>query len=223
MCAAEVVSVHIILLVPHFARIVAATILYANDPADPRPTTQPDYIEGLVDAPGTILVNQRGVAAGMTVLPVVWRALVRVQLPVSSSNAAKEHEEDKESGTARHSSETYRRQAALLRVSSSSPTSPSDHSAVLRYIKECEDLRLSMQPLDLIKRVRGIRHEAYTEPKTNQLKQTAAIDLSKRLKDFHPADDAASLKALEEWRKRKMERARQPGGIGNEWNGSGLI
>ncbi|RYR25752.1 hypothetical protein Ahy_B02g059747 [Arachis hypogaea] len=40
-------------------------------------------------------------------------------------------------------------------------------------------------------------------------KQTAAVDLSKRLKDIRSLNDAASLKALEEWRRRKMERARQ--------------
>ncbi|KAI4342624.1 hypothetical protein MLD38_027228 [Melastoma candidum] len=102
----------------------------------------------------------------------------------------------------------------LLRVFSSPSSSPTDHSdgaAVLRYIKECEDLRLSMQPLELMKRVREIQHAVYTEPKMEQPKQTAALDLSKRLKDFRSANDAANLKALEEWRKRKMERARQRG------------
>ncbi|KDO52271.1 hypothetical protein CISIN_1g045429mg [Citrus sinensis] len=80
------------------------------------------------------------------------------------------------------------------------------------YIKESEELRLAMQPLELIKRVREIQQEAYQEPKTvvqKDIKQTAAVDLSKRLKDLRSANDAASIKALEEWRKRKMERARQ--------------
>lgn len=69
-----------------------------------------------------------------------------------------------------------------------------------------------MLPLELIKRVREIEQEGYTEPETAQkkdTKQTAAVDLSKRLKDFRSLNDAASLKALEEWRKRKIERARQ--------------
>lgn len=60
--------------------------------------------------------------------------------------------------------------------------------------------------------MREIEQEGYTEPETAQkkdTKQTAAVDLSKRLKDFRSLNDAASLKALEEWRKRKMERARQ--------------
>lgn len=60
--------------------------------------------------------------------------------------------------------------------------------------------------------MREIEQEVYTEPVTAQkkdTKQTAAVDLSKRLKDFRSLNDAASLKALEEWRKRKMERARQ--------------
>lgn len=86
------------------------------------------------------------------------------------------------------------------------------NSAELNYIKESEEIRLAMLPLELIKRVREIEQEGYTEPETAQkkdTKQTAAVDLSKRLKDFRSLNDAASLKALEEWRKRKMERARQ--------------
>ncbi|OAY55478.1 uncharacterized protein LOC110610403 [Manihot esculenta] len=85
------------------------------------------------------------------------------------------------------------------------------NSAQLSYIKESEEIRLAMQPWALIKRVKEIEQEAYTEPETVQqkdTKQTAAVDLSKRLKDFRSINDAASLKALEEWRKRKMERAR---------------
>ncbi|XP_016732332.2 uncharacterized protein [Gossypium hirsutum] len=73
-------------------------------------------------------------------------------------------------------------------------------------------MRIAMQPLELIKRVKEIQREAYTEPETIQpkdAKQTAAVDLSKRLQDFRSLNDASSLKALEEWRKRKMERARQ--------------
>ncbi|PPR85862.1 hypothetical protein GOBAR_AA34827 [Gossypium barbadense] len=80
------------------------------------------------------------------------------------------------------------------------------------YIKEAEEMRIAMQPLELIKRVKEIQREAYTEPETIQpkdAKQTAAVDLSKRLQDFRSLNDASSLKALEEWRKRKMERARQ--------------
>ncbi|KAJ7979769.1 putative Transmembrane protein [Quillaja saponaria] len=90
-------------------------------------------------------------------------------------------------------------------------TSQSD-SAQLRYMKESEEVRLAMQPLELIKRVREIEQEAYAVPETVQqkdMKQTAAVDLSKRLKDFRSINDATSLKALEEWRKRKMERARR--------------
>ncbi|KAG2727766.1 hypothetical protein I3843_01G171200 [Carya illinoinensis] len=85
-------------------------------------------------------------------------------------------------------------------------------SAQIQYIKESEQIRLAMQPLELIKRVMEIEQEAYAKPETVQqkdTKQTAAVDLSKRLKDFRSLNDAGSLKALEEWRKRKMERARQ--------------
>ncbi|CAL9213698.1 unnamed protein product [Arabidopsis halleri] len=96
--------------------------------------------------------------------------------------------------------------------SSSSSSSRRLISAQLRYIKEAEELRLKMQPLELIKRVREIEQEASAGQETEQqkdVKQTTAVDLSKRLKDFRALNDASSLKALEEWRKRKMERARQ--------------
>ncbi|XP_058725120.1 uncharacterized protein LOC131596479 [Vicia villosa] len=86
------------------------------------------------------------------------------------------------------------------------------NSAQLIYIKESEEIRLAMLPLELIKRVKEIEQEEYTAPETTQkkdTKQTAAVDLSKRLKDFRSVNDASSLKALEEWRKRKMERAKQ--------------
>ncbi|EOA37184.1 hypothetical protein CARUB_v10010566mg [Capsella rubella] len=95
---------------------------------------------------------------------------------------------------------------------SSSSSSRRIVSAQLRYIKEAEELRLKMQPLELIKRVREIEQEAAAGQETEQqkeVKQTTAVDLSKRLKDFRALNDASSLKALEEWRKRKMERARQ--------------
>ncbi|WCJ24141.1 hypothetical protein M5689_006123 [Euphorbia peplus] len=85
------------------------------------------------------------------------------------------------------------------------------NSVQLSYIKESEEMRLAMQPWELIKRVKEIEQEAVAEPETIQqkeIKQTAAVDLSKRLKDFRSINDGSSLKALEEWRKRKMERAR---------------
>eukprot|EP00257_Ricinus_communis_P020971 XP_015580346.1 uncharacterized protein LOC8265710 [Ricinus communis] len=85
------------------------------------------------------------------------------------------------------------------------------NSVQLSYVKESEEIRIAMQPWKLIKRVKEIEQEAYVEQETVQqkdAKQTAAVDLSKRLKDFRAINDAASLKALEEWRKRKMERAR---------------
>lgn len=68
-----------------------------------------------------------------------------------------------------------------------------------------------MRPLELIKRVKEIQQEAYAKPETvkeKDTKQTVAGDLSKRLKDLRSVNDATSFKALEEWRKRKMERAR---------------
>ncbi|KAL1341469.1 hypothetical protein AAHE18_09G088700 [Arachis hypogaea] len=65
------------------------------------------------------------------------------------------------------------------------------------YIKESEEIRLAMLPLELIKRVREIEQDVYTESETGQKKdskQTAAVDLSKRLKDTCSLNDAASLK-----------------------------
>ncbi|XP_061338210.1 uncharacterized protein LOC133285069, partial [Gastrolobium bilobum] len=71
------------------------------------------------------------------------------------------------------------------------------NSAQLNYIKESEEIRLAMLPLELIKRVREIEQQVYTEPETakkKDTKQTAAVDLSKRLKDFRSLNDAASVK-----------------------------
>ncbi|XP_068667208.1 uncharacterized protein [Aristolochia californica] len=86
-------------------------------------------------------------------------------------------------------------------------------SAQWRYIMEAEELRRAMEPLQLIKRVREIQEEAYADPETSEQekvpRKTAAVDLSKRLHDSRNLNDANSKKALEEWRKRKMERARQ--------------
>ncbi|KAJ4909516.1 hypothetical protein Rs2_04137 [Raphanus sativus] len=82
----------------------------------------------------------------------------------------------------------------------------------LRYIKEAREIRLAMQPLELIKRVKEIQQEAFAGRETEQqkdVKQNTAVDLAKRPKAFLPTNEESSLKALEEWRKRKMERARQ--------------
>lgn len=49
----------------------------------------------------------------------------------------------------------------------------------------------------LLLQVKEIEQEVYVEPETVQqqdMKQTAAVDLSKRLKDLRSANDAASLK-----------------------------
>ncbi|KAG6395266.1 hypothetical protein SASPL_145907 [Salvia splendens] len=85
-------------------------------------------------------------------------------------------------------------------------------TALYRHIKESEDIRRTLIPRDLIKRVREIGEDVYVE--TEQIpqkdaKQTAAVDLRSRLNNFRSYSDAGSNKALEEWRKRKMERARQ--------------
>ncbi|KAF0935402.1 hypothetical protein E2562_032661 [Oryza meyeriana var. granulata] len=85
-------------------------------------------------------------------------------------------------------------------------------SAQLRYIWESEELRRAMEPVDLIRRVKEIEQEAYGEHGVStqeDTKQTAAVDVSKRLQDLRAGNDGSSQKALEEWRKRKMERARQ--------------
>uniref|UniRef100_A0A0E0K6V8 Uncharacterized protein n=1 Tax=Oryza punctata TaxID=4537 RepID=A0A0E0K6V8_ORYPU len=85
-------------------------------------------------------------------------------------------------------------------------------SAQLRFIWESEELRRAMEPVDLIRRVKEIEQEAYGEHgmmTQEDAKQTAAVDASKRLQDLRAGNDGSSQKALEEWRKRKMERARQ--------------
>ncbi|KAI3683361.1 hypothetical protein L1987_83864 [Smallanthus sonchifolius] len=87
-------------------------------------------------------------------------------------------------------------------------------SGVLKYIKESEELRRAMEPVELIKRVREIEREAHEEVETVQekdAKQSAALDLISRLNNHWSYSDADNQKALEEWHKRKMERARQRG------------
>ncbi|KAG6530209.1 hypothetical protein ZIOFF_012432 [Zingiber officinale] len=84
-------------------------------------------------------------------------------------------------------------------------------AAQIRYILESEEIRRAMEPLELIKRIKEIEQEAHTQPdhEIQQVpKQNAAVDLAKRLRD-RAMNDASSQQALEEWRKRKMERARQ--------------
>ncbi|KAK6161183.1 hypothetical protein DH2020_004564 [Rehmannia glutinosa] len=98
---------------------------------------------------------------------------------------------------------------------SSSSKFASSHKGLFslyRHIKECEDIRRTMVPVDLIKRVREIGQDVHVETEQIQqkdIKQTAAVDLISRLNNFRSNSDAGSMKALEEWRKRKMERARQ--------------
>ncbi|KAL6519842.1 hypothetical protein OROMI_032736 [Orobanche minor] len=87
----------------------------------------------------------------------------------------------------------------------------SSQKALYRHMKECEDIRRAMVPVDLIKRVREIGQDVDVETELQQkdVKQTAAVDLITRLNNFRSNSDPGSMKALEEWRKRKMERARQ--------------
>ncbi|XP_078152939.1 uncharacterized protein LOC144548120 [Carex rostrata] len=97
-------------------------------------------------------------------------------------------------------------------------------SAQLKYIWESEELRRVMEPVDLIKRIKEIEQEAFADSEVeteNAEKQTAAVDLSKRLQDMRAVNEANSQKAVEEWRKRKIERARQRE-IGKNGTASGL-
>ncbi|XP_051127554.1 uncharacterized protein LOC127249005 [Andrographis paniculata] len=96
----------------------------------------------------------------------------------------------------------------------SSSRSAVSQKALLRHMKESEDIRRSMVPVDLIRRVREIREEEHAEAEEIQqkdvkVKQTAAVDLISRLNNFRSYSDPGSVKAIEEWRRRKMERARQ--------------
>ncbi|CAN4091027.1 unnamed protein product [Withania somnifera] len=93
--------------------------------------------------------------------------------------------------------------------SCSSSTKP---SSVESYITEAEEIRRAMLPVELIRRVNEIEKEAYVEPDPIQqkdAKQTAAVDLISRLNNYRTYSDSGSVKVVEEWRKRKMERARQ--------------
>ncbi|VFR01565.1 unnamed protein product [Cuscuta campestris] len=92
-------------------------------------------------------------------------------------------------------------------------SSPSTRSTpVERYVKESLEIRRAMLPVDLIKRVKEIEEEAYIESEAVERKdgkQGAAVNLISRINNFRSYSDANGIKALEEWRKRKMERARK--------------
>ncbi|KAJ0236150.1 Uncharacterized protein HA466_0261430 [Hirschfeldia incana] len=111
----------------------------------------------------------------------------------------------------------------LLRgfFTSSPSSSSSSHriiSARLRYIKEAREIRLAMQPLELIKRVKEIQQEASAGHEIEQQKdvmQNTTVDLSKRVKAFFPTNEELSLKALEEWRKRKRD-LEKTGGVSSK-------
>ncbi|XP_024983504.1 uncharacterized protein LOC112519545 isoform X2 [Cynara cardunculus var. scolymus] len=92
-------------------------------------------------------------------------------------------------------------------------TSNRSDSVLLKYIKESEELRHAMEPVELIKRVREIERETQEEVDVQEkdAKQSAALDLISRLNNHRSYSDADNQKALEEWRKRKMERARRRG------------
>ncbi|PWZ25495.1 hypothetical protein Zm00014a_012673 [Zea mays] len=69
----------------------------------------------------------------------------------------------------------------------------------LRYIWESEELRRAMEPVDLIRRVKEIEQEAYGEhgmATDEDPKQTAAVDLSKWLKDLRAGNDGSSQKGI---------------------------
>ncbi|EPS73795.1 hypothetical protein M569_00962, partial [Genlisea aurea] len=89
-------------------------------------------------------------------------------------------------------------------------------AALARNMKESEDARRSMIPWDLITRVREIREEVSVDEvesvlhQQKEAKQNNAGNLMiSRLNNFHSYSDSANVRALEEWRKRKIERARQ--------------
>lgn len=89
----------------------------------------------------------------------------------------------------------------------------------LEYIKEAEAIRRAMEPVDLIKRVKQIQLESeygvQSQSEKEISRQKQATELSKRLTDLRSSGDQ---KALEEWRKRKIERAkkREPINIGTK-------
>ncbi|CAN4120617.1 unnamed protein product [Withania somnifera] len=77
---------------------------------------------------------------------------------------------------------------------SSSSTKP---SSVEGYIKEAEEIRRAMLPVELIRRVKEIQKEAYIEPDPVQqkdAKQTAAVDLITRLNNYRSYSDSGSVK-----------------------------
>ncbi|KAI8566574.1 hypothetical protein RHMOL_Rhmol02G0051200 [Rhododendron molle] len=68
------------------------------------------------------------------------------------------------------------------------------NSVQLKYVKESEELRRAMEPLELIKRVREIQQEVYVKPEAveqKETKQATAVDLISRLNNFRTTDSGS--------------------------------
>ncbi|KAL8479701.1 hypothetical protein ACS0TY_026577 [Phlomoides rotata] len=73
------------------------------------------------------------------------------------------------------------------------------HKALYVHVKESEDIRRAMVPLDLIRRVREIRQDVNVETEQIQqkdVKQTAAVDLISRLNNFRSNSDTGSIRGM---------------------------
>ncbi|GLJ06914.1 hypothetical protein SUGI_0052340 [Cryptomeria japonica] len=82
-----------------------------------------------------------------------------------------------------------------------------------KFVTAGEEIRRAMEPMDLIKRIKELQLESESASE-NQIqrkvsRQNNAAEISKRLNDLRSSTDQNSQKALEEWRKRKMERAKK--------------
>ncbi|KAJ0793322.1 hypothetical protein HanOQP8_Chr01g0028341 [Helianthus annuus] len=85
----------------------------------------------------------------------------------------------------------------LIHAFISPPNSNRSDQVLLKYIKESEELRRAMEPVDLIKRVREIEREGHEEVDTLQekdAKQSAALDLISRLNNHRTYSDADNQK-----------------------------
>nr|GMD59809.1 Translation initiation factor IF-2 like [Ipomoea batatas] len=78
---------------------------------------------------------------------------------------------------------------------SASPSTKSN--SVERYIRESEEIRRTMMPVNLIKRVKEIENEAYIEAEPlehKDVKQGAAVDLITRMNNIRSYSEASGMK-----------------------------
>ncbi|KAJ7555163.1 hypothetical protein O6H91_05G024600 [Diphasiastrum complanatum] len=83
----------------------------------------------------------------------------------------------------------------------------------LKRIKEAQEARLAVEPLELMKRVKEIQLEADLElsrdKEAKAARQRVASELAQRLKELKEINNQINQQALDVWRRKKLEEAKR--------------